>query len=144
MQPYRDGEGRNWLKTKCPEIAKTAVSAMPASAPTVRRSTRSLSSCVARDCTKIYRQCCGLAYASQSESPWHRALSKSQKIRMRLGGGPSVLDLFPKKPPRMHWRTYGRLFNKAAAAQARWIALERDYSRPRFPDALREESAVGR
>jgi hypothetical protein len=78
------------------------------------------------------------------ESPQHRALSKSQKIRMRLGGGPSVLDLFPKKPPRMHWRTYGRLFNKAATAQARWIALERDYLRPRFPGALRNENVLKR
>jgi hypothetical protein len=25
-------------------------------------------------------------------------------------------DLLPEKPPRMHWRTHGRLFNKGAAA----------------------------
>jgi hypothetical protein len=27
---------------------------------------------------------------------------------MRLGGGPSILDLFPDKPPKMRWQTYGR------------------------------------
>jgi hypothetical protein len=93
--------------------------------------------CCGRRVAKLYlrghvfacRKCCGLVYASQSESPQHRALSKSQKIRMRLGGGPSILDPFPGKPPKMRWRTYGRLFNKAAAAQARWIASERDYMR---------------
>jgi hypothetical protein len=36
---------------------------------------------------------------------------------MRLGGGPSIIDLCPDKPPGMHWRTYGRLFNKADAEQ---------------------------
>jgi hypothetical protein len=90
------------------------------------------------------RQCCGLAYASQSENPRHRALSKSQKIRMRLGGSPSILELFPDKPPRMHRRTYGRLFNKAAAAQERWIGLERDYMRRRYPGVLHDENVVGR
>src|SRR6516162_8341043 len=46
------------------------------------------------------RHCCGLAYASQSENPRYRAISKSQKFRMRLGGGPSILDPFAEKPPR--------------------------------------------
>jgi hypothetical protein len=77
-----------------------------------------------------------LAYASQSENRRHRALSKSQKIRMRLGGSPSILELFPDKPPRMHRRTYGRLFNKAAAAQDRWMAMERDYMRRHYPGVL--------
>jgi len=63
--------------------------------------------CCGRQVAKLYarghvfacRQCCGLAYASQCENPRHRALSKSQKIRMRLGGSPSILELFPEKPP---------------------------------------------
>jgi len=38
---------------------------------------------------------------------------------MWLGGSPSIVELFPEKPPGMHRRTYGRLFNKAAAAQER-------------------------
>ena len=44
----------------------------------------------------------------------------------------------------MHWRTYGRLFNKAAAAQERWSALERDYMRRHYPGVLRDESVGGR
>jgi hypothetical protein len=107
--------------------------------------------CCGRRVAKLYprghvfvcRHCCGLAYASQSENPRHRALSKSQKIRMRLGGSPSILELFPEKPSRMHRRTYGRLFNKAAAAQERWIALERDYMRRHYPRVLHDESAPG-
>jgi len=57
---------------------------------------------------------------------------------MRLGGSPSILELFPDKPPRMHRRTYGRLFNKAAAAQDRWMAMERDYMRRHYPGVLPE------
>src|SRR6266513_773273 len=33
---------------------------------------------------------------------------KSQKVRMRLGGSPNMLDDFPEKPKGMHWRTYER------------------------------------
>jgi hypothetical protein len=40
------------------------------------------------------RRCHNLAYLSQSENARHRAISKSQKLRMRLGGGPSILDPF--------------------------------------------------
>jgi len=32
------------------------------------------------------RQCYGLAYASQQQTPLHRGLHKARKIRMRLGG----------------------------------------------------------
>jgi hypothetical protein len=105
-----------------------------------------LAQCCSRRVAKLYPhghmfaccQCCGLAYASQSENARHRALSKSQKIRMRLGGSPNILELFPEKPPRMHRRTYGRLFNKAAAAQEGWGALERDYMRRHYPGVLRD------
>jgi hypothetical protein len=90
------------------------------------------------------RQCCGLAYASQSENPQHRAISKSQKLRMRLGGGPSILDPFAEKPPRMHWQTYYRWLHKAMAAQERSIALESDYLRRHYPGFLsRENVGVG-
>jgi len=63
---------------------------------------------------------------------------------MRLGGSPNILELFPEKPPRMHWRTYGRLFNKAEAEQQRWMAMERDYMRRHYPGVLPEENIVGR
>ena len=107
--------------------------------------------CCGRRVAKLYprghvfvcRHCCGLAYASQSESARHRALSKSQKIRMRLGGSPSILELFPDKPPGMHWRTYGRLFNKAEAEQQRWMAMEHDYMRRHYPGVARRERSRG-
>jgi hypothetical protein len=82
------------------------------------------------------RQCCGLAYASQSENPRYRAISRAQKLRMGLGGGPSILDPFAEKPPRMHWQTYYRWLHKAMAAQERSIGLELDYMRRHYPGFL--------
>jgi hypothetical protein len=38
-----------------------------------------------------------------------RALGIVQRWRRRLGGSASLLEPFPKKPIRMHWRTYQRL-----------------------------------
>jgi hypothetical protein len=62
---------------------------------------------------------------------------------MRLGGGPSLLDPFPEKPPRMHRLTYYRLSAKTMAAQERSIGLERDYLRRHYPAVLRDETVVG-
>jgi hypothetical protein len=69
-----------------------------------------------REVTKLYgagrlfacRHCYRLAYASQQESAHQRGLGKSQKIRMRLGGSPNMLEAFPEKPKGMHRRTYER------------------------------------
>ena len=44
------------------------------------------------------RHCYGLGYASQQESPQSRLIRCSRKIRMRLGGGPDLLQPFPKRP----------------------------------------------
>jgi hypothetical protein len=55
------------------------------------------------------RRCYDLAYESQHEAVHNRGLGKAQKIRMRLGGSPSMLAHFPDKPRGMHWRTYTRL-----------------------------------
>lgn len=55
------------------------------------------------------RHCCDLTYASQLENPLHRGISRSRKLRMRLGGSANVLAPFPDKPPGMHWRTYNKL-----------------------------------
>jgi hypothetical protein len=86
------------------------------------------------------RQCCGLAYASQSENPRYRAISRVQKLRMRLGGSANLLEPFPKKPRGMHRLTYYRLFHEAMAAQERSIALESDYLRRRYPGLLSQEN----
>ena len=63
------------------------------------------------------RRCYGLAYASQRESLRYRGICRARKIRMRLGGGPSLLDPFPPKPRGMHWSTYERLQRRAYAAE---------------------------
>jgi hypothetical protein len=52
------------------------------------------------------RRCCDLRYASRREDYAHRALSKAQAIRMRLGGSAAMHQEFPPKPKRMRWKTY--------------------------------------
>jgi hypothetical protein len=63
------------------------------------------------------RQCHSLAYESQNETAHSRALSKTQAIRVKLGGGPC--GDFPPKPKGMHWRTYNRLAAQAEDAEFR-------------------------
>jgi len=53
---------------------------------------------------------------------------------MRLGGSANLAEPFPKGPRGMHRRTYYRVLARAMAAQERWIALDRDYSRRRYPE----------
>jgi hypothetical protein len=80
-----------------------------------------------RTVTKLYgagrlfacRHCYRLAYVSQKESAHQRGLGKSQKIRMRLGGSPNMLEDFPEKPKGMHWRTYERWCRVHDAAEER-------------------------
>jgi hypothetical protein len=56
-----------------------------------------------------------LAYASQRETKFDRALRRARKLRLRLGGDPAD-DECPDKPPRMRWATYNRLMDKLVAA----------------------------
>jgi hypothetical protein len=56
-----------------------------------------------------------LAYASQRETKYSRALRRARKLRLRLGGEPTD-DEYPDKPPRMRWATYNRLLDKLRAA----------------------------
>jgi hypothetical protein len=56
-----------------------------------------------------------LAYASQRETKFDRALRRARKLRLRLGGDPAD-DEYPDKPPRMRWATYNRLLDKLRAA----------------------------
>jgi hypothetical protein len=88
------------------------------------------------------RHCCGLAYASQQEIPRHRAISRAQKARMRLGGSANLLERFPKKPRRMHRMTYYRLSAKAMAVQERSIALELGYMRRHYPGLLSQKNVA--
>ena len=65
------------------------------------------------------RRCHNLAYDSQSETRHGRMLIKTQAIREKLGGSPSLADDFPPKPKGMHWRTYWRWKEKADEAEDR-------------------------
>ena len=55
------------------------------------------------------RLCASLIYASQAEHAPGRARLGAQKLRMRLGGSPSLGDAFPDKPRTMHWETYRKI-----------------------------------
>ena len=55
------------------------------------------------------RLCASLIYASQAEHASGRARLAAQKLRMRLGGSPSLADPFPRKPRAMHWKTYRKM-----------------------------------
>src|SRR5215471_16963234 len=56
-----------------------------------------------------------LAFASQRETKYDRALRRARKLRLRLGGDPAD-DEYPDKPPRMRWATYNRLMDRLVAA----------------------------
>jgi hypothetical protein len=67
------------------------------------------------------RHCCELAYDSQQDSAKYRSLHRAQAIRMHLGGSASLMDPFPEKPLRMHWRTYRRLYTRAMAREEAFL-----------------------
>ena len=55
------------------------------------------------------RHCFDLAYESQREAPYMRALRKAQRISMKLGGTGCTDEGLPEKPKWMHWKTYSCL-----------------------------------
>lgn len=65
------------------------------------------------------RHCYRLAYQSQREQGYQRALSHTQAIRARLGGSGNLADPFPSKPKGMHRSTYQRLRLEAEGAAGR-------------------------
>ena len=89
------------------------------------------------------RLCCGLAYACQQDIPRDRAISRVQKLRMRLGGSANLLEPFPERPRGMHRWTYYRLLARAMAAHERLLALEIDNMRRHYPGLLSQENLVG-
>ena len=59
------------------------------------------------------RCCHKLAYPSQRQRAADRARERAQRIRLRLGGSPSVFDPFPERPSGMRRATYQRLKDHA-------------------------------
>jgi hypothetical protein len=70
----------------------------------------------------LCRNCYRLAYASQREDRYDRALRRANKIRMQLGGEQGMASQFPDRPKGMHYKTYERL--KSAALNAEILAEE--------------------
>ena len=70
-------------------------------------------------CGQIFasRRAYGLVYRSQRERAYDRAMTRTQDIRMKLGGSPSLVEPFPDKPKGMWWRTYWRLRGEAQEAE---------------------------
>jgi hypothetical protein len=65
----------------------------------------------------LCRHCYRLAYASQSEDAFGRALRQRDKIWMQLGSEPGTASPFPARPKGMWRRSYGRLRDEAFRAQ---------------------------
>jgi len=69
------------------------------------------------------RNCYRLTYSSQKKNRMGRLGKKASKIRMRMGGNGSLLDLFPDKPKNMHWKTYWRLRKESERASELWLLM---------------------
>jgi hypothetical protein len=69
-----------------------------------------------------------LAYGSQRETKFDRALRRARKLRLRLGGDPAD-DEYPHKPLRMRWATtkFDRALRRARKTRARGSSLIFDH-----------------
>ena len=75
----------------------------------------------------LCRHCNRLAYASQFERPWQRALRRASKLKQRLGVGGGIAEPLPDKPKGMWTRTYGCLLDEIL--QAEMLASEAQANR---------------
>jgi hypothetical protein len=65
----------------------------------------------------LCRRCNQLAYASQFEQPWKRALRRVNKLKQRLSINVGIAEPLPEKPKGMWTRTYGRLLDEILQAE---------------------------
>ena len=65
----------------------------------------------------LCRNCSRLAYASQYEQPWQRALRRANKLKQHLGMEVGIAEPFPEKPKGMWMRTYGCLLDEILQAE---------------------------
>lgn len=68
------------------------------------------------------RHCHDLRYASQRETPRFRAISRIQRIRVRLGGSRNLMKPLPARPRYMHNVTYQQLLSEEAEAWQAYIS----------------------
>jgi hypothetical protein len=78
-----------------------------------------------REHTFNCRHCCDLRYRSQRDNAANRALTRAQKIRIRLGAGANLAIPFPGRPRYMHCRTYQRLQHQYVDAVRSMCAAHR-------------------
>ena len=82
------------------------------------------------------RQCCNLRYASQRRGAKSRRYLQALKLRLRLrlNGIASLAEPFPKRPRRMHRKTYEHLRHRAEKLERdlrhnrRFLLRKTDYS----------------
>ena len=65
----------------------------------------------------LCRHCTKLAYASQFETSWQRAVRRANKLKQRLDMGVGLAEPLPEKPKGMWARTYGHLLNEILQAE---------------------------
>ena len=80
------------------------------------------------------RLCYGAVYECQRRSDKGRKHQQASKIRLALGGPPTIAQPFPERPRRMWRKTYERLKHKAERYErdlqgTRLEGKEADYSR---------------
>jgi hypothetical protein len=65
----------------------------------------------------VCHRCAGARYESQDSFPQARLEERSDGLRLRLRSNSGAYGPIPKKPPRMHWRTYNGLRDELVAVE---------------------------
>lgn len=64
------------------------------------------------------RHCYGLNYGSQHERSSDRLQRKARRVRERIGASNNLFEPIDQKPKWMHWKTFERLYELEAQANA--------------------------